>query len=199
MTRLFGFNQGTGTATKNLNWNTGTNKPTYRVNSDGRAKPLPRLETKNNGVESRTATFLKLYWHNYNEFKENAWNVKVDVLTCIAWSETSLWLANKSSHNIFNCWNNDRWDTKCFNSDWEAIRYTVRYCLNWTYSKHKTTISHLYPNHPDSTCNNNRDEWCRYVYASSKDNAMNNVLNCLSLIHNKQIDPDFTIKTNWMW
>lgn len=186
MTRLFGFNQGTGTATKNLNTNTGTNKPIYRVNSDGRAKPLPKLITKNNSVENRTKAFLNIYWHNYDQRKNNAWNIKPEVLVCIAWADSHLWYALKSKNNIWNVWNNDRWDIKEYETLDQGIR-AIRYTLNWTYLKNKQTIWDL------------SFAWdckidCKYVYATSNQNWQNNVTNCLSLIYNKTIEPSFTIK-----
>lgn len=195
MTRLFGFNQGTGTATKNLNWNTGTNKPTYRVNKDWRAKPLPRLETKNNSVESRTATFLKLYWHNYDQWKRNSMNIKTEVLVCIAWADSHLGYALKWENNVGNIWNNDRWNVVHFSSldswikamaKWLNNTWLWRYNKIWELSQWWRTELWL--------------KWCaekwEFCYATSPDNWNNNVLNCLSLIHNKQIDENFIYKTN---
>lgn len=188
MTRLYGFTNGSKIATKDLNWNESASKPTYRVNKDGRAKPLPTLKTKNNTIESRTIAFLNVYWHSIG-----AWNnaglkywIKPEVLVCIARSDTHLWYATKSKNNIWNVWNNDRWDTVEYDSIEKWIN-AIAYTLNNVYLWSKQTIGDL---SFAGDCKIN----CSKVYATSNSNRQNNLLNCLSLIHNKQIEPDFIFR-----
>lgn len=157
----------------------------FYVNSDGRAKTLPKLETKNTSVESRTETLLKLYWQNYNTWKTIAdkhW-IKVEVAVAIAWADTHLWYAIKTENNIWNVWNTDSGRTRTPNTleQWiEAIFYT----LNNKYLGNKQTIwdlSYAWDCKID----------CTKVYATSNDNRQNNVLNLLSLIYMEKITADF--------
>ena len=92
-----------------------------------------------------------------------------------------MWKQLKSTHNYFNVGNNDRWDTKVFNSDLHAIKNLWAIALNNRYLWEKTTIWELSPNHIDSQCQwDDNDNWsCKYVYASSKENWLNNMRNCL--------------------
>lgn len=157
------------------------------------AKPLPQLKTKNNSVENRTATFLKIYWHDYKQWKRNSGNIKVEVLVCIAWADSHLWYALKWENNIGNIGNNDRWDVVHFSSldngikamtYWLNNKWLGSYTMIWELSQWGRTVLWL--------------KWCaekwEFCYATSKENWNNNVLNCLSLIHNKQINEDFIFR-----
>lgn len=160
----------------------------YYRNKDGIAKRLPKIETTNNSVESRTETILKLYWQDYSLRKRLAdkyW-IKVEVAVAIAWADTHLWYAVKTENNIGNVWNTDSWKTRTPETleQWiEAIFST----LNNKYLWNKQTIWDL------------NYAWdckidCDKVYATSNNNWQNNVLNMLSLIYMKKIDPEFTIR-----
>lgn len=168
-----------------------------RVNKDGNAKP--HIDLEGDTVEERTRFFLKRYWQNYDKWDKYSKQigVKTEFTACLAWSETSLWYAKKSKDNYFNCGNNDRGDTVDF--DWlaHAFRWLGRSCLNGTYSKHKTTLSHLNPYSSLSTCKTHPyDPWCHYAYATSDDKGgwMPNMLNCLSNIYQKTISPEFLFR-----
>ncbi len=169
-----------------MNWSWNISKPIYRVNSNGITKPLPRLETKNNSIENRTAIFLKIYWHNYNQWKTNSLNIKTEVLVCIAWADSHLWYALKWENNVGNVWNNDRWNIVHYKTLDDWIRAIAR-VLNWTYLKNKQTIGDL------SLAWDCKID-CKYIYASDKEARQNNTLNCLSLIYNKQINSDFIFR-----
>lgn len=69
--------------------------------------------------------------------------------------------------------------------------------LNGRFLGTKTMLAHLAPNHKLSHCStpNPTDSACRYVYASSQENRLNNNLNCLSNIYNKQITSEFKFRS----
>ena len=166
--------------------NTGTR--IIYTNSEGKAKKQPKLVTKNNSIESRTETYLKLFKQDYNEWKivgSNRW-IKTEVLVCIAFADTHLGYAMKSENNIGNVGNNDRWDTISYNNRLAGIM-AIWATLSNKYLWNKKTIGDL-----------SYAWWCKIdcwkVYASSNDNRQNNVLNCLSNIYNKVITQDFTFR-----
>lgn len=69
--------------------------------------------------------------------------------------------------------------------------------LNGRFLAAKTTLAHLAPNHKLSHCStsNPTDSACKYVYASSQENRLNNNINCLSNIYNKQITSEFKFRS----
>lgn len=163
---------------------------TYRVNKDGRTKQLPKIITTNNDVESRTTVFLKLYWQDYNVWRKYAQKhyIRTEVAMCIAWADTHLWYATKTKNNLWNVGNTDSGRTRTPDTleQWiEAIFHT----LNNQYLWEKQTIWDL-----SYAWDCNID--CDKVYATSNENRQNNVLNCLSLIHKKQIWPEFQFRAD---
>lgn len=161
-------------------------KPNYRVNSDGRAKPQPKLTWT--WVAERTKALLKRYWQDYNlraRIANKHW-IKVEVAVAIWFADTHLWYAVKTKNNIWNVWNNDRWSTRTPTSleQWiEAIFHTLNNNYLWT----KQTIWDL---SFAWDCKIN----CSKVYATSNGNRQNNVLNTLSNIHQQQITADFNFR-----
>lgn len=173
-----------------LTWLT-SNKPTSRrlLNSEGNS--IRYFDLNSEWVFNRTNELLWLYGYNNNKVRhkiaKSNW-VKTEVVVCIARSETGIWKANKGTNNIGNVGNNDQWDVVHMDSIEEGIANVARTISHGTYMKNKRIIGDLYPRHITKPCKND----CQYVYASSKENAMNNVLNCLGMIYNKKITPDFT-------
>ena len=110
----------------------------------------------------------------------------MEVAVAIAFADTHLWKATKTPMNLGNVGNNDRWDTRTPDTleQWiEAIFHT----LNNQYLWEKQTIWDL------------SYAWdcqirCDKVYATSPENWNNNVLNSLSNIYRKQIDPEFMFR-----
>lgn len=165
-----------------------------RVNKDGNAKL--HFDLQGDTVEERTASFLKRYWRDFDTWDKlsKEIGIKTEFAVCLARSETSIGGAKKSSHNYFNCGNNDRGDTIHFSNLEKAFRWLGKLCLNGTYLRNKTTLSHLYPNHKESTCKTHpHDPACAYSFATSKENAFNNVANCLGNIHQN------TINSEWLF
>lgn len=161
---------------------------------------IAKLNLQWNNVRERTRSkLLQYWWDNYDERDRLArkYGYKTEFLVCLAQAETWIWHNKKTKHNYFNCWNNDRGDTITFWSLENAISSLHNICLNGTYLKNKTTLSHLAPNHKDSSCQTNPgQEGCKYVYASSPENWTNNVRNCLSNIHQKEITVEYEFRLN---
>jgi len=168
---------------------------TWKTNSDWVA--IKRIELTWQSVEERTISLLNKYgWKNtqlWFTLSEKYW-YRPEFVVCLAQTETWLWWQKKTKHNYFNCWNNDRGDTETFSNLEHSFRWLHYSCLDGTYLKHKQTLSHLNPRHKDSSCNYSWDNWCQYVYASSKENRWNNMQNCLSNIHQKQIDMNYRFR-----
>ena len=149
-----------------------------------------RISLEWDTVEDRATHMLQRYGYTYwtRDYLAKLHWIKTEFAVCLARTETGLWYATKSQENYFNCGNNDRWDT--VDNDWlsDSFNRLMVTCLDWTYLKHKTNLAHLTPNHSESYCQWSSDPKCKYVYASSKENRGNNMRNCLSNIHNEQID-----------
>lgn len=165
-------------------------KPTTRwlLNSEGQS--IRYFDLKSKWVENRTNELLSIYWYDKHDTRHRIaknHNVKPEVVVCIAWSETWIGRDTKGNNNIGNVGNNDRWDTVHMDSLEQWINSIARTISKGTYMKGKKHIWDLYPLHVTKPCKNR----CDKVYASSKENAMNNVLNCLGMIYNKKIDSDF--------
>lgn len=152
---------------------------------------IARIDLQGDTVTERTNSLLKHYGRVNTQQRHDLalkyW-YKTEFLVCLAQAETWLWWEKKTKHNYFNCGNNDRWDTITFSSLERSINWLHNICLNWTYMKHKFNFAHLNPNHKDSPCQNNSSYECKYSYATSKENRSNNMRNCLSNIHGKNID-----------
>lgn len=172
-----------------LTW-VSSNKPTdWRLlNSEG--KSIRYFDLKSEWVYNRTNELLSIYWYKNHKIRHSIpkqhW-VKPEVLVCIAWSETGIGRANKSTNNIGNVGNNDRGDVVHLSSLEQGINSVARTISKWTYMRWKRYIGDLYPHHISKPCKHR----CDKVYASSKENAMNNVLNCLGMIYNQKIESDF--------
>ena len=142
----------------------------FRTNSEWKAKALPN-------VEPTLESFAKAYGLDPQDFVDagNKWNVKPEVILCIARADTDLWKAMKSKNNIGNVGNNDRWDTREFATMRDGIFEIWKALNNW-YLGNKKRIQDLsrYGN-----CEND----CQYIYASSTENWENNVMNCLNFLY----------------
>lgn len=142
----------------------------FRVNSQWQAKALPK-------VEPTLEAFAREYGQNPQDFVDagKEWNVKPEVILCIARADTDLGRAMKSKNNIWNVGNNDRWDTVEYVTMRDGI-FAIGKALNNGYLGNKQFIQDLsrYGN-----CEND----CKYIYASSTENWENNVMNCLNFLY----------------
>ena len=78
----------------------------FRTNSEGKAKALPN-------VEPTLEAFAKEYGQNPQDFIDagKEYNIKPEVILCIARADSDLGRATKSKNNLGNVGNNDRGDT----------------------------------------------------------------------------------------
>lgn len=107
-------------------------------------------------------------------------------MVAIAFADTHLWYALKSTNNIWNVGNNDRGSVVEYDSI-ESWIIAIAYTLNNKYLGNKQTIGDL------------SFAWscqidCTKVYATSNQNWELNVLNTLSNIYRYNINPDFKFR-----
>lgn len=142
----------------------------FRTNSEWQAKALPN-------VEPTLESFARAYGLDPQDFIDagKKYDIKPEVILCIARADTDLWKAMKSKNNIWNVGNNDRWDTKEYATIRDGI-FGIGKALNNWYLGNKQFIQDLsrYGN-----CEND----CQYIYASSPENRENNVMNCLNFLY----------------
>lgn len=141
-------------------------------------------------VDERAQKLLN--WYGVGVYRElDFWNSVVewtnidrDVVICIWVAESTLWRYLTTSNNIWNVWNNDRWDRVAYNTPYvwaRLIALTLNNQHLWKYH----TINQLsrYGN-PD---------W--KIYASSPINRQTNVMKCLSKIKWYTVPEDFPFRT----
>lgn len=164
----------------------------YR-NNDWIAKRLPKINTTNNSVESRTSAVLKLYWQDYSirkNISDKYW-IKVEVAMAIARADTHLWYAVKTKNNLWNVGNTDSGRTRTPDTleQWiEAIFSTLNWRYLWNYTELRQLAWSTNPSWPNYATELNKQTWER------SGNWINNVLNMLSLIHMKKIDASFKFR-----
>ena len=140
-------------------------------------------------VNERAQRLLNSYWvWVYKEL--NFWdsvaewtNIDRDVVICIALAESTLGQYLTTSNNIWNVWNNDRWDRVAYSTPYAGARLIATTLNNqhlWNYH----TINQL------SRYGNS--DW--KIYASSPINWQTNVMKCLSKIKWYTVPEDFPFR-----
>lgn len=167
----------------------------YKLYPHGQAIRQPNLSALT--PTQRTDELIRYYGHDpaiRRQLSQSIW-IKPEFAICLSQAETGVGRHTKSENNLRNCHNNDRGNTKSYDGLLTSFKDLGDSCLNWRYLSKKTNLHHLYPNSPDSHCSklSPTDPSCKYVYASSKF-SNRNVQNCLSNIHNKQIDMNFKFR-----
>lgn len=120
------------------------------------------------------------FWNSVVEWT----NIDRDVVICIWVAESTLWKYLTTSNNIWNVWNNDRWDRVAYNTPYAWARL-IPLTLNNQYLWWYHTINQL------SRYGN--AEW--KIYASSPINWQTNVMKCLSKIKWYTVPEDFPFRT----
>ena len=166
----------------------------YRIKylNDQLVRPIDVSELKLiewDTVDERAQKFINWYW--VGVYKDlNFWesvvkwtNIDRDVVICIACAESTLWNYLTTSNNIWNVWNNDRWDRVGYTTPYAGAR-VIPLTLNnknlWNYH----TINQL------SRYGN--ADW--KIYASSPINWQTNVMKCLSKIKWYTVPEDFPFR-----
>lgn len=149
-------------------------------------------------IDSRIDELIRYYWQDPTLRRQLSISIgiKPEFTICLSQAETGVGKHFKTKHNWFNVGNSDSWATMSFESLEHGFKALGDLALNGRYLSRKTTLAHLSPNHKLSHCSTDphSDPACKYVYASSLENWMNNNLNCLSNLHNKQINPDYKFR-----
>ena len=141
-------------------------------------------------VDERAQRLLNTYWvwvYRDLDFWTSVveWtNIDRDVVICIWVAESTLWQYLTTSNNIWNVWNNDRWDRVAYDTPYAWARL-IPLTLNNQHLWHYHTINQLsrYGN-PD---------W--KIYASSPINWQTNVMKCLSKIKWYTVPEEFPFRT----
>lgn len=143
-----------------------------------------------NTVNERSQYFLNSYAKgiyrdiNFRDTVVQDTNIDRDMVICVAFAESTLGNYLSTSNNIWNVWNNDRWDRIAYWSPYEWARL-IAHTLNNNYLWWYHTINQL----------------SRYwntdgkIYASSPINWQTNVLKCLSKIKWYTVPEDFPFRT----
>lgn len=170
---------------------------TYLYNSNWVAIRQPILSAST--PDSRIDELIRHYGQDpqvRRTLSASIW-IKPEFAICLSQAETWVGKYFKTKHNWFNVWNTDGWSTMTFESLEHGFKALGDLALNGRFLGTKTMLAHLSPNHKLSHCSTNpqSDPACKYVYASSQENRLNNNINCLSNIYNKQITPEFKFRS----
>lgn len=174
-------------------------KVVIRVGLQGSMKPVNPL--KWNTTDERAKEFLdrvglghtlptwKAFWEKY-------W-IDYTLPMAIAFADSHLWKALKSTNNLGNIGNNDRWDVVHYATldAWiEAIFRSLKY---GKYMQGHTIIGTLSGEGRKRmwlpSCTEEKD-YRKKCYATSMWVWSTNVTNALSVIHNKQIDETYNFR-----
>jgi len=107
---------------------------------------------------------------------EKSW-IDPAVAVCIWYAESWLWWNTTTPNNVWNVWNNDRWDRRGYPTPQAGIN-AIYYALNNKYLSKYFTIYSL-------SRYGNKD---KHIYSSSTYNWYKNVVKCLSTIKGYPID-----------
>lgn len=164
---------------KRLNWH---------VYTDGAAQPYINLSGSTSW--DRLEEMLRYYGHEPSEWTDSSTNyqIKPEVVTCIAKADSSLGKDLTTANNFWNVGNNDRWDRVHFTTKRAGID-AIWQTLNNSYLWKKEVIWELSPA---------GWVWTQPYFATSDGRWNNNVLNCLSMIYNEPIWPDFKIRERYI-
>lgn len=159
--------------------------------------PLPPIEW--NTPAKRLENLVKYYARGFDMsvFVEarNAYKIPEELLVCIAYAETHLGNANKSTNNIMNYGNNDRWHTRSEASVRDNVMEVARALREGKYLWRNTILWELSWWGRQALwlagCGNGN-----YCYATSMENWRGNVYDCLTMIHWANKDRD---NWNYKW
>lgn len=171
-------------------WEIEVKEEGMRIHQD--KNPLPPIEwnTKKERFENLVTYYARGFDYNVFVKARQQYGVPEEILACIAYAETHIWNANKSTANIMNYGNNDRWETRDFNSVQGNVNAVAHWLTQGKYLSHNTILGEL-------------SQWGRailwlpwcaeqweYCYATSPENWRGNVYDCLTMIHWEKKDWD---------
>ena len=107
------------------------------------------------------------------------WNVDPSMVMCIGLAESSLWKNLTTPYNVWNVWNNDRWDRKGFDNARQWV-YSIVYTLNNKYFKNYNALNLM----SWAWRKTSWLPWCWWewwpCYATDTNHWHNNVKRCLT-------------------
>ena len=131
-------------------------------------------------------------WFDSSVFVQarNRYWIKEEVLACIAWADSDMGNANKSTNNIMNYGNNDRGQTRWYDSVLSSVMGAAHWLSEWKYLSRNNTIWELsWWGRQYLWLQSCSVSW-QYCYATSPINWRRNVNNCLTFIEWERKDWD---------
>lgn len=121
------------------------------------------------------------------------WNVDPSFVMCIWLAETTLWKNLASQYNVWNVWNNDRWDRKAL-EDPRSWIYLILHTLNNKYFKNYSSVWEMSWAWREVLWL----PWCKetwtYCYATDTQNWHNNVIKCMSHLKWNYVPDDYDFR-----
>lgn len=156
----------------------------WKLTADGLRQEMP--EIKWDDSHSRFKALCEAYWLPAGLIweVENRYNIREWIILAIIVAETSGWKFGygvEGCNNIWNVWNNDRWDRVCYDSfeqGLERIAQTLNNDLLWT----TQTLGCL---SKAGSCKWWEDRG--HIYASSDGNWERNMLQVLNTIYGDEL------------
>lgn len=156
----------------------------WMLTASGDSQAMPEISGKTS--HERFKALCEAYWLPASLIREveNRYNIREWVILGIIVAETSGWKFGYGvewCHNIWNVWNNDRWDRYCyasFEEGLEKIAQTLNNSLLWT----TQTLGCL---SRAGSCKWWEDKG--YIYASSDWNWERNMLQVLNTIYKDEL------------
>ena len=147
---------------------------------------MPEIEVK--GSHERFKELAWKYWLNPSTIweVENKYNIRESVVLCLIIAETSGWKSWYGKNGCWNFWNvgnNDRWDRRCYSSEYEWLSAVGRALSN----KYLWRIQTLGCLSNAGSCTWWEDLNSRY--ATSNWNWERTMLNCLNTVYSEELWP----------
>jgi len=121
------------------------------------------------------------------------WNIDPSFIMCIWLAETTLWRNLASQYNVWNVWNNDRWDRKALKTA-NAWIYLILHTLDNKYFKNYLTVWEMSGAWREvlwlSSC---KEKWT-YCYATDTKNWHKNVIKCMSHLKWTYVPDDYNFR-----
>lgn len=174
-------------------------KYTTRVGLQGSRKPIPAITGWT--TQERAKEWLEKAWLGYtiDTWVQLGEKHKIDYTLplCIAWADSHLGKALASKNNIGNVGNNDRGDRVEYATLDKGIEAIFRTIGQWKYMKGHSIVGTLSGEWRKrlwiENCNAEK-QVSKKCYATSMWVWSSNVTNCLSAIHDRQIDENYEFR-----
>ncbi len=174
-------------------------KYTIRVGLDGARKIIPKISGLT--VDERAKELLDTAWlaPTLPTWKKLGDKYKIDytLAVAIAWSDSALWLALKSTHNLWNVGNRDDGSVVHFKTQEAWIEAIFATLAKWKYMQGHTIIGTLSGEGRKRLwlpwCAEEKD-YRKKCYASSETHYSTNLVNIMSVLKNRQVTENDTFR-----